>query len=146
MELPGGRIVPGLLSLEQLRHRRSQRRRKVDLARGLVAVHERYYRGDTGEPTTESSKRVLALGALVPAYARLKSPIVRDDDYVFQKEGRPMDDRGILRNVIRPVAKSLGIYFEGFGWHSFRRQNLTVIQEVGATPFEAMGHSCPLME
>lgn len=56
-----------------------------------------------------------------------------------------MDDRGILRNVIRPVAKSLGIYFEGFGWHSFRRQNLTVIQEVAATPFEATGHSRPLM-
>jgi hypothetical protein len=59
-----------------------------------------------------------------------------------------MDDREVLRNVIRPVAKSLGIYFEGFGWHSFRRQNLTVIQEVGATPFEAMaqaGHSRPLM-
>ena len=36
------------------------------------------------------------------------------------------------------------MYFEGFGWHSFRRQNLTVLQEEGATAFEAMaqaGHS-----
>jgi hypothetical protein len=36
------------------------------------------------------------------------------------------------------LAKQLGFYFEGFGWHSFRRQNLTLIQEEGASAFEAM--------
>ena len=59
-----------------------------------------------------------------------------------------MDDRSILRSVIRPAAKDLGFYFEGFGWHSFRRQNITVLQEEGATTFEAMaqaGHSRPSM-
>jgi hypothetical protein len=59
-----------------------------------------------------------------------------------------MDDRAILRNVIRPAAKRLGIYFEGLGWHSFRRQNLTLMQEEGATTFEAMaqaGHTRPAM-
>jgi hypothetical protein len=59
-----------------------------------------------------------------------------------------MDDRAILPNVIRPAAKRLGFYFEGFGGHSFRRQNITVIQEEGATAFEAMaqaGHSRPAM-
>jgi hypothetical protein len=59
-----------------------------------------------------------------------------------------MDDRAILRSVIRPAAKRLGFYFEGFGWHSFRRQNLTLLQEEGATTFEAMaqaGHSRPTM-
>ncbi|HWR52873.1 MAG TPA: hypothetical protein VN428_17315, partial [Bryobacteraceae bacterium] len=43
-----------------------------------------------------------------------------------------------------PAAKRLGFYFQGFGWHSFRRQNLTLIQEAGATPFEAaaqLGHT-----
>ena len=37
-----------------------------------------------------------------------------------------------------------GQYFEGFGWHSFRRQNITLMQEEGATTFEAMeqaGHT-----
>ena len=55
-----------------------------------------------------------------------------------------MDDRQLLRRYLRPAAKRLGIYFLGFGWHTFRRQNLTVIQEEGANPFEAMaqaGHS-----
>ena len=56
--------------------------------------------------------------------------------------------RGILRRVIRPAVKRLGFYFEGFGWHSFRRQNLTLLQEERATTFEAMaqaGHSRPAM-
>lgn len=59
-----------------------------------------------------------------------------------------MDDRKILREVIRLITKRHGFYFEGLGWHSFRRQNLTVIQEEGAMAFEAMaqaGHSRPLM-
>jgi hypothetical protein len=59
-----------------------------------------------------------------------------------------MDDRAILRNVIRPAAKRLGCYFPGLGWHSFRRQNLTLLQEEGAITFEAMaqaGHTRPSM-
>jgi hypothetical protein len=47
-----------------------------------------------------------------------------------------------------PLEEQLGFYFEGFGWHSFRRQNLTLIQEEGASAFEAMaqaGHSRPIM-
>jgi len=46
------------------------------------------------------------------------------------------------------LAEQLGFYCEGFGWHSFRRQNLTLIQEEGASAFEAMaqaGHSRPTM-
>ena len=63
---------------------------------------------------------------------------------MFEKDGNPLDDRAILKDFIRPAAKRLGFYFSGFGWHSFRRQNLTRIQEEGATPFEAQvqaGHS-----
>jgi hypothetical protein len=64
------------------------------------------------------------------------------------RDCRFLDDRAILRNVIRPASKRLGFYFEGRGWHSFRRQNITVLQEEGATAFEAMtqaGHSRPAM-
>jgi hypothetical protein len=49
---------------------------------------------------------------------------------------------------LRPVAKRLGIHLPGFGWHPFRRQNITLIQEEEATPFEAQaqaGHSKPMM-
>jgi integrase len=119
--------------------------RNVDLERGWIRVEERYYRGDLGEPKTEKSKRMLPLGYLVEKFKELKSTATSGGDrYVFERDGNPMDDRGLLRNVIRPAAERLGFYFEGFGWHSFRRQNITVLQEEGATAFEAMaqaGHS-----
>ncbi len=122
--------------------------RAVDLTVGLVKVDERFYRGEVGEPKSERARRVLPLGLLTEQYRQHKPAAANPDSFVFEKEGEPMDDRSILRNVIRPAAKRLGFYFEGFGWHSFRRQNITVLQEEGATAFEAMaqaGHSRPSM-
>jgi hypothetical protein len=40
---------------------------------------------------------------------------------------------------VRPAAEKLGIRFPGFGWHTFRRMNLTLIQEAGATPVRGAG-------
>ena len=114
----------------------------------LVQVEERYYRGDTDEPKSERSRRPLPLGYLTEALRRRKPSNASPADYVFHKDGEPLDDRAILRDYIRPAAQQLGFYFDGFGWHSFRRQNLTLIQEEGATAFEAQaqgGHSRPTM-
>jgi len=66
------------------------------------------------------------------------------DDLVFHRDAKPLDDRDLLRDCLRPTAERLGFYFEGFGWHTFRRQNLTLLQEEGATVYEAQaqaGHS-----
>ena len=63
-------------------------------------------------------------------------------------DGQPWDDRSLMRNWIRPAARELGIYFEGLGFHSFRREVATKIQEAGASAVEAqliMGHSAPQM-
>jgi integrase len=122
--------------------------RAVDLDRGLIRIDERYYRGDTDEPKSERSRRFVPLGVLLEEYRRWKTTEATPDDYVFQRNGKPMDDRKLLRNELRPAAKRLGIHFPGFGWHTFRRQNITLIQEEGATPFEAQaqaGHSKPSM-
>jgi hypothetical protein len=54
----------------------------------------------------------------------------------------------LQQHVFRPAAESVGIYFPGFGMHTFRRLNISWRQEVGATPFEAMkaaGHKNPSM-
>ena len=125
--------------------------RAVDLVHGLVHVQERYYRGDTDEPKTDKSKRPLPLGYLAKEFRELRSQAEAErqklggHEYVFHKEdGKPLDDRDVLRDIIRPAAERLGLYFEGFGWHSFRRQNITLMQEEGATTFEAMeqaGHT-----
>lgn len=118
----------------------------VDLDKGTVRVEERYYRGDLDEPKSDKSRRTLPIGLLVDAYKDLAASKPNHDCYVFHDNGEPLDDRALLKDVIRPAAKRLGLYFVGFGWHSFRRQNITVIQEVGATVFEAQaqaGHSDP---
>jgi integrase len=122
--------------------------RSVDLDRGVVHVEERYYRGDTGEPKSERAQRSLPLGELVEVYCALKPAGASADDYVFHERGKPLDDRQLLQKILRPVAEELGIYFPGFGWHTFRRMHLTLVQEAGATTFEAMaqaGHSRPSM-
>jgi integrase len=122
--------------------------RYVDLDRGLIRVEERYYRGDTDEPNPERSRRFLSLGLLLEDYRSWKPAGAGPDDYVFQRDGKPRDDRRLLRKELRPAAKRLGIHFPGFGWHPFRRQNITLIQEEEATPFEAQaqaGHSKPMM-
>jgi hypothetical protein len=55
-----------------------------------------------------------------------------------------LDDRDLQQYVFRPPAEAAGVYFEGFGMHTFRRLNVTWRQEVGATPIEAQkaaGHA-----
>jgi integrase len=122
--------------------------RCVDLKIGIIRVEERLYRGETGEPKSDRGRRILPLGILREPYLLHRPANAKPEQYVFEDSGEPLDDRSILRSVIRPAAKDLGFYFEGFGWHSFRRQNITVLQEEGATAFEAMaqaGHSRPSM-
>jgi integrase len=122
--------------------------RAVDLVRGWISVVERYYRGDTDVPKSLSSERGLSLGILGEAFRRLKPLDAKPEDYAFGEGGEPLDDREILKNYIRPAAERLGLYFPGFGWHSFRRQNITRIQEEGANTIDAQlqaGHSRPSM-
>jgi hypothetical protein len=53
--------------------------------------------------------------ALVEVYRQRKPVGSGDDQYVFQRDGEPLEDRAVLKDVIRPLAKQLGFYFEGFG-------------------------------
>jgi hypothetical protein len=110
-----------------------------------VWVQETYFRGEIGETKTH---RALALGMLTATFEQLRPADARPGDYVFQVDGEPMDDRDILREYIRPAAERLGLYFPGFGWRTFRRLNLTAIQEGpdAVNVFEAMrqaGHTKP---
>jgi integrase len=118
--------------------------RVIDLARSWVSVEERYYRGDTDVPKSISSERGLSLGTLDEAFRRLKPLDAKPGDHVFGEGGEPLDDRDILKNYLRPAAERLGFYFLGFGWHSFRRQNLTRIRGEGPSEVETQvqaGHS-----
>ena len=122
--------------------------RAVDLVRGWISVTERYYRGDTDVTKSPDAERNLPLAELVEAYRRLKPLDAEPEDYVFGEGGGPLDDRNILKNYIRPAAERLGLYFPGFGWHSFRRENNTRMQDLGASLQDAQaqaGHAHPNM-
>jgi integrase len=108
----------------------------VDLDRGVIEVRERNYRGEQGSPKTRSSRRDLPVGVLIEQYKALKPVEVPPDAFVFHEEGQPLDERSVLRYQLRPVAKALQLYFDGFRWHTFRRTHLTALSEEGATAFE----------
>jgi integrase len=109
----------------------------VDLVKGQIYMRERNYRGDQDKPKSPKSRRDLWIPPeLVARYRMLKPVGAMPDDFVFQEGGEAMDERSILRYELRPVLKSLGLYFEGFGWHTFRRTHLTTFSEEGGSAFE----------
>lgn len=117
--------------------------RDVDLDNGTLSVSRRWYRGDLseeGETKSDSSCRVAQLGPLVEEFRRRYPGLQARDQFVFLGDDglTPPDDRDLLRYEFRPVLKRLKLYYPGFGWHAFRRQNVTWRQQVGgATPLEA---------
>jgi integrase len=116
----------------------------IDSQGQTLRVERRWRRGDEDDPKSEASKRVRQMGSLADellAYAEGRGA----HEYIFlRKDGRPLDDRDLQRDVFRPAAEAVGIYHEGFGMHVFRRLNVTWRQQAGATPIEAQkaaGHA-----
>jgi len=116
----------------------------IDAQAKTLHVERRQHRGDIDDPKSEPSRRVRQVDALAHELLRYAGGRGRED-YIFQrKDGRLLDDRDLQQHVFRPAAEAAGIYFEGFGMHTFRRLNVTWRQEVGATPIEAQkaaGHA-----
>ena len=126
----------------------------IDFAQGTLEIRRRWYRGDLSDEgctKTESSTRRIQLGPLVSEFAQRNPGPQAKDHFVFIGDDGvlPPDDRDLLRFEFRPILKRLKLYYPGFGWHAFRRQNVTWRQSVGnATPFEAQkaaGHGSPEM-
>jgi integrase len=109
----------------------------IDAEGQTLDVQQRWHRGDEAEPKSENSRRRRQIGGLAAELLRFalgKAP----GDFIFGcKDGNPPDDRDLQQHVFRPAAQTAGIYFEGFGMHTFRRLNVTWRQEAGATPIEA---------
>jgi integrase len=119
----------------------------IDANGETLRVERRWRRGDEGEPKTEASRRVRQIGSLAGELLEYASSNGRKrHEYIFlRKDGRPLDDRDLQRDVFRPAAEAVSIYHEGFGMHVFRRLNVTWRQTIGgATPTEAQkqaGHT-----
>jgi integrase len=114
----------------------------IDFDGQIVMIRRRWYRGDLLDQTkTEASTAELRMGASMVAEFQRRYPGPHKlDAFLFTAEGGslPPDDRDLLRLEFRPILKRLNLYYQGFGWHAFRRQNITWKQQVaGATPLEA---------
>jgi integrase len=105
-----------------------------------VKIERGWTRGSVSDGKTENSGRVLQLGPLAQEFVKRYPGPQALDKWVFEDwSGNPPDDRDLLRECFRPVIKRLGLYYPGFGWHAFRRCNVTLRQTVGgATAIEAM--------
>lgn len=117
----------------------------IDWGTKTISIRRRWYRGDLsdeGETKSDASNADMRLGpSLTQEFLRRYPGEHRKNQFVFIGDDghAPPDDRDMLRIEFRPVLKRLGLYYPGFGWHAFRRQNITWLQTMGgAAPLEAM--------
>ncbi len=116
----------------------------IDWQRETVTVVRRWYR-ETGLDTPKSvaSARPRWIGPLVTAL-QIWRP--ENDGYIFGG-AQPIDERGVLREQLRPVLRKLGLPV-GSGWHTFRRLHTSLLQASGASPIESgklVGHTTMAM-
>jgi integrase len=107
----------------------------LNLIEGVAAVRRRFCRGDEADTKSESGIRVLPLGyaaELLACHVAGKRP----EDYVFMHAGEPIQDNTLLANYLTPRMVKLGIKFPGFGWHTFRRMHLSIMQHRGLSIFD----------
>jgi integrase len=107
----------------------------LDFEKGFASVSRRDCRGDVGDTKSEEGTRLLPLGGVLEA---LQEHIQGkpSDARVFTYQDAPIVDNTLLANYLTPRMKRLGIKFPGFGWHTFRRLHITLMQQRGLTLFD----------
>jgi integrase len=120
--------------------------RHVDFGRGLLLIRQRYYRGDVDVPKSEKSVRDIPFGDLAELLRALYPGPQAANDFCFSVRtihGFTRQDSALRRYFLRPPAEKLGLYYPGFGFHSFRREAVTAISsQIGAIQAcRVAGHS-----
>lgn len=98
-----------------------------------LAVRENYYRGKFGSVKARSRRRNLPLsrtaaGALLEV--RAGSKFTGPEDLVFaSRNGTPLNERNLLRRVLKPAGERLGIPW--LSWHVFRHTHATLGEQIG---------------
>lgn len=111
-----------------------------------VSVRENCYRGVFG--TVKAKSRVRDVPISTPVVEALQrafadSAFSGPDDLVFCTEkGTPLDEKNLMRRVIKPVAVKLGMAW--MGWHVLRHTHATLSERIGMALVDRqaqMGHS-----
>ena len=94
-------------------------------ARNLVLVRQRFHGGDLDAPKTRKALRDVPLGQLAERLRANRPGPGHDDEFIFSK-----------------TAKALGLYWKGFGFHTFRREAIAAISGVAGVgkAMNAAGH------
>lgn len=110
-----------------------------------LAVRENYYRGKFGSVKAKSRRRNVPLSnSMVAALLQLRksSRFIGPDDLVFaSRNGTPLSENNLMRRVIKPVARRLGISW--LSWHVFRHTHATLGEQIGMSLSDRraqMGH------
>jgi len=100
---------------------------------GTLTVRENYYRGEFGSVKAKSRRRDVPLSrSVVKALLELRarSKYSGQADLVFpSRNGTPLNERNLLRRVLKPVGHQLGIPW--LSWHVFRHTHATLGEEIG---------------
>ena len=98
-----------------------------------IAVRENYYRGVFGTVKMKSRNRDLPIPKVVlPVLQELMdgSKFNGPDDLVFcTDKGTPLDEKNLMRRIIKPIAERLEMAW--MGWHVFRHTHSTLAEELG---------------
>jgi integrase len=109
----------------------------VDAEAQTLAIRRKARRGDVGATKSKSSRRTRQIGTLAADLAAFRPAAAKPVDWIFHRNGEPLDDRDLQQHVFRPAAEVAGIYFEGFGMHMLRALNVTWRMHEGASSIEA---------
>ena len=120
--------------------------RCLDLEIGTLSVRESVYEGKFQSPKTRKSRRTIPLGPQSILWLRehrLRATRTAADDLLFgNRNGRPLRESKLLRNVLQPAAKRAGL--GRVTWHQFRHIHSSVLNDLRVPvkiAQEQLGHS-----
>jgi integrase len=119
----------------------------VGFQRRLFLIRRTYHRGEFGAPKSQTSERVIPLSPGLAQAVQLHKQNSRrsERDLVFPNAvGKPYEPVNLLRRVLYPTLKALGL--PQAGWRVFRRSVATALSQMRdpvRTAQQVLGHSSP---
>ena len=106
--------------------------RVLDLESGTLAVRESVFEGRFQRPKTQKAMRTIPLGPnAIAALNAHKARVTRKgpDDLVFgNRNGGPLRESKVLRNVLQPAAEAAGL--GRVTWHQFRHIHSSLLNDL----------------
>lgn len=118
----------------------------VDFVNRVIKIRVQWVNGKLGQLKTEDSERDVPMGDLIEQLVKLFPGGDCGDMFVCSvrtRDGETRDANRIRNGLLVPIAKRVGVYKKGFGFHQFRREAITMMEKsMGDLQAQRMaGHS-----